>query len=322
MRPEDSQSNPTIPSIGNEPTPQLNPSPIVQLQSVAVDENPLFIENQNTSSPTSPLPHTQGATSAVQTSGGINDGTTAPNSITNTASFRADLPPVQDDATSRKSRKGVKIFIFLLCIIVLGAVGYYFFFMQNGSSDLPTIVNLGSSSANKAIAQDDLVLETAHNTSYLRPQQWVAQEDAGGFGTSEKSHDKPNAAVTMNEGVVESRFVNASADLYQKLRDQTIQSLKEQLELQNKMQASTVCTSPPVSTVEPDTSSTDSIVGLATVVMKCTRDDGEYVVKSRFVIGTDGGQRTMAVAAIQKQWDENEEIFQKMLDSVQVANNS
>ncbi len=317
MRPEDSQPNSSTPSSENTNT-QPNPIPATSFQPNPINEDSSPINNQ------SPLPPiTQSPVS--QSSGDIANEPTSSSLITDAASFKADLPPVIDDVTVKKSHRGVKLFVLLICVIALGAIGYYFFFMQNNpsSNNLPAILNSGLSPASKKISQDDLVLERVRNTSYLRPQQWVAQEEVsgGGFGTSEKSHEKPIAAVTMSEGAVEPKFANASADLYQKLRDQTMQSLKEQLELQNKMQTSTICTSSPTSTAEPDTLVTDSIVGLATVVMKCTRDDGEYIVKSRFVIGTDGGQRTIAVAAVQKQWDENNEIFQKILNSVQVSTN-
>lgn len=242
-----------------------------------------------------------------------------PNSITETASFKADLPLAVDDVTSGKRHGGFALFALVVCIVALCAVGYYLF-SQNSSNDLPVIGHLELLD-NGTISQDDLALEKATKTSYLRPRQWSAQDGIGGFGASEQSHEKPIALVVVKEGAIEAQFANASASTYQELRAKTAQVLKDQIELQNKMQTSTSCVAPPTGTVEPDSSSSESVIGLASVVVRCSRDDDEYIVKSRFVIGTDGGQRTITVAAVKKQWDKNDGIFQKILDSIQVSSN-
>lgn len=248
-----------------------------------------------------------------------------PQSIATTASFQADLPPIPENEPINRKGKGLKVFIVIFLVLVgLGAGGYFLLTRGGDPANLPAAVNPTTIFSGR-ITESDLVAETTPTTTYLRPKQWIQKELAGGvgYGTTEESHNRPLALVTLIEGAKDTKLANASKETYDKLRAATVQGLKDTLAIQSSgmQNDASSCTSQPTVDIQPGTKETDTIVTIATATMTCTRDDGEYIAETLFLVGRDGQQRSFAVAATGEEWDKNKAVFQKILDSVaQITN--
>lgn len=239
--------------------------------------------------------------------------------ITETASFQADLPPVSEDKPVAKKGKGLKVFIGVIVILAgLGAASY--FLIPRLTNNQVALDNLTGSVLNNA-AEVDLISETIANTTYLRPQQWVATKVGltQVYGASEQAEGQSVAMVTISEVLETSRASDSPEDGYAELRKfSTILEISNLPKTHTKPIFSS-CSSDIESKVEEDSKAVNNMTGLTLVTSTCTRDDGKYTVKARSAIGEDRRIRTITLAATASEWDKNKNAFQEMLDSIAVA---
>lgn len=217
--------------------------------------------------------------------------------------MRPDFHTSSSVSTPQKStgKKIVSIIIGLIVIAALGAGAYFYFF------------------SGKLVAAD-LVETTAQHTTYSHPKDWKSLPLGLGIETYTNSGEKPPAVATVT--VAESISIQYHGDdrpdnYYETIRSQevskeTVDSVKAFFRNGGKD-----CTSEIKFSVEPDTQTSEKTVGLVFATGTCMREDGEYVVKRRTVIGEDDGlYRHITVGASKDDWAKNEATYEAVLYGV------
>jgi len=320
---------PPINNLGGDVQPVGYPEPIIRPLSPELDIRNAAMVAANmirpaTPSPLPPIDSTGNQNMADNTE--VNEQPTLvfDQSITETESFKADLPPVLDDEPVRKKSKGLKIFITILLLLIGLGLGCYFFVLPRFTNSQQAIDNLTAAVLRNAENTEvSLVSEALTNTTYLRPEQWNKLEVLNGvvsrYGTVEQVSAQPVAMVTVVQTLPDSYAASASKDGYTQLRRLYLTSTIIKLPETIKADVFAACTTKPEPKVIEDTKKLNDTVGLTLVTSTCVRSDGEYTVKARSVVGSDARLRTITIAATAKAWEENEVTYQKILESIAVT---
>lgn len=201
-------------------------------------------------------------------------------------------------------KKILTIFISTLVVVALGFGAYHYF--------------LGNK-----LATADLVETTVKNTKYSYVEGWKSLPLGFGMETYTNSGENREsiAAVTVTEGVA-VRYVGDDKpdDYYETIRlramsQENVESIRAMFKNGENNYTSDIKFN-----VKPDTSTGDTIVGLALTTGSCTREDGVYIVKRRTVIGADDGlHRHITVGASESDWRKNSATYEAILNSVRQA---
>lgn len=208
-------------------------------------------------------------------------------------------PNPRTTATDTPKKRRGPVTFFVILIILSGLVVGLYFFSQIFSTK---------------IATSDLIEESYRSTTYLRPRQWKPLTVANGsaYGDLKGKDGKSTALVTLR--TLPTHFDVAESD-YPALRTQVLDSLTETSLASST--GSSPCSSVTDVQKEADASTTATMVGLIKLTSTCVRSDGSFTLKMHGILGKDGYVRLIAIMAAQKTWAENEEVFQKVLDSVE-----
>ena len=216
------------------------------------------------------------------------------------------VPQAAPSSSPQKStgRKVVTTIISLVVIAALGFGVYYYFFSGK-------------------LTSADLVESTAQNTIYSHPKDWKSLPLGLGVETYTNSDENSQsiATVTIAEGTSIQYYGDDKPDNYyetirsQSISKETVDAIKAAFRNGGKD-----CTSEIKFNVEPDTKTNETTVGLALATGTCTREDGEYTVKRRTVIGKDDGlHRHITIGASESDWTKNKATYEAMLNSIEQA---
>lgn len=208
-------------------------------------------------------------------------------------------------STSQPQLESRKIIPILAGLIVVGALaaGAYFFLF------------------NSKIQVSDLVQATSQQTTYLRPRQWRAVGTDGTYGDLKGANNKSTAVVAIKESEVMTSYTGASDAVYEQVRTQLMSQISVSAIAPTFQNSGVPCKSDITFKKEPDSKKTKNATGLFLMSGTCTREDGEFTVKIRSVVGiSDSRLRAVIVAARNIDWNNSGEAFQAVLDSVGQAN--
>lgn len=209
--------------------------------------------------------------------------------------------------SSPQKSTGRKILTLVLSLLIIGALGigaYYYFFSGK-------------------LAAADLTETTAQNTTYSHPKDWKSLPLGIGIETYTNSSEggQSIATVTIDEGISIQYHGDDKPDNYyetirsQALTKETVDSIAGVFRNGGKD-----CTSEIKFNPEADAQTNDTTVGLVLATGTCTREDGEYTVKRRTVIGKDDGlHRHITIGASEGDWTKNKATYEAMLNSVEQA---
>lgn len=260
-----------------------------------------------------PTPPTSPAITTPPVSAGTGQGNTPPASTNQSSSPSAPgLPPVLENDPQPRKKKGLIITLILLVLAGLG-VGAYFL-IPRPVDNQPALDSLTDAALNNA-AEIDLTSETINNTTYLRPQQWLSTRIGltDWYGSSAQSQGRPVAMVNVSQAQLASS--NTQVDSAQLRKFQAVSDISKLTETHAKPIFST-CSSEVDSKVEEDVQELNNSIGLTLITSTCSREDGQYIVKTRTVTNDDKRVRTITLAATSSEWDKNKNAFQKILESV------
>lgn len=167
------------------------------------------------------------------------------------------------------------------------------------------------------VSENDLVTSTTEDTSYLRPKQWSELTSSGvnGYGNKLASDDTSSAIIFVSKGSYLSKTVTTSSSesSISTFRDYVVNAEKDYAE--SDVKKSGGCSS--VSDVHVQTSSVQNqnSVGVFKITATCVKSGDDYHVVYYGLVGNDGYTRTVVLIASTSDWEKNEAIFNKMVDS-------
>ena len=210
--------------------------------------------------------------------------------------------PLATDDTPKPRHSAWKGIVGLIVLVGVGAYCYLTFFSAQ-------------------IFAHDLVEEKTQNTSYLRPRQWSkignSAVTASAFGNMKGDSGKSTAAVSVQVDTQHQQTLTTEADA-QRFRAQFLSLIDESSSAHFFQSDGVMCTTPIELTKKEDTTTTDTLHGMYYFTAACTRTNEKQKteVRSRAVLGKDGYFRSISVVATEDLWEQNEEIFEKILSSL------
>lgn len=234
--------------------------------------------------------------------------------VTETASFQASLPPIQDEPEEKKKHSGIGILFAIIAVVLVGVGGYFVYANMNGG-DTPITPLINSVAPTQPLQEI-----TAMTTVFSKPDTWTAQQ-AGSvniFGSPELDGTGYPVAI-LNVGEDENAnpdLVNATKDTYLAYRGSFTPAPEGERDFQSRMISTEIACRGQTREVKPDTYTTDTTTGLVIVTTKKPCESGERIAKKRITISTDGRLRSIEVEATTGEWTKNSATLEKVLASI------
>ena len=170
--------------------------------------------------------------------------------------------------------------------------------------------------ANGKVAESDLVSTTADGTTYLRPKQWqpVTVGTTAGYGDKLAKDGKSSAMVLVSKGSYTQGFESPTDEIIAALRKNVSGALTPTTAAP-KMKSDGDCSEVKDVTIAESTVKNDKSFGIVDISGTCLKDGITYKMVYYLLIGNDGYVRTTILVATEANWNKNEAVFNKMIDS-------
>lgn len=175
------------------------------------------------------------------------------------------------------------------------------------------------------VSASDLVEAETDNTTYLRPKQWkqLGETSSSKYGNMLGANGKSTAMILVSRSPTQSlSLANMSDSMVDKVRQSVLTTLTDESIASAFTNGDSGCKEVTNIQKKSDTRSAGSTTGIYTLTAECRRDDGMFVINMRGLFGKDGYVRTVGVVAAKNNWDRNQDVYQKMIDSVQQKDDS
>jgi len=321
MQPEENNPDPTI-----QPTATQNPQPSSYsertIQPLSPDMNLQDVATVASNIITPPVAPTPLASDTLVDGSNQSPIYVAEQPITETASFKADLPPIVDNTNTHKNhwRKSA---IIIVSLILLAIGGYVIYVRYNPTSPVAFIgdkaTNLIKGTNDNTVKESDLIVQKDTNIEYLRPKSWVLINGiAGGYKSKSGDTDTTINYAMAYISDVDTRLINLPEDQLELQRlHPTSSSLFDTTAKDFLQRAGRKCSTKVKFNSIADSNVMGNARGVYVNEASCETSEGTVLLKERTALRDDGRLLFTMIIAPENDWTNNADAYQKILNSVE-----
>lgn len=308
--PPDNYSNTQNGNV-NSPSPEAQPP----AQAQNIPATPSFSQN--------PTEAKELSTPPVQESPAV------PPSVHPTPISRIDTAATHEtDLVPDKPHNIRKLLIIVALILVAAGAGLAYWAYSSfgaGDSNRDSAVQEQEASSEapeiETVAVADLVEARTASATYQYPKTWYPVSGSGISGYESpiqntgglRSRVIANISEPTPDGIA---LASAPAGDVARVREQLIGAITKETAASSLQESGVRCTLDVTLKVTPDTSVSETNIGMYYSEVSCAQSEDDVVSQVHFVLGKDGRTKLLMILASRSTWDKSEEAFTQMLNSI------
>lgn len=214
--------------------------------------------------------------------------------------------PIANPVVKKPRKTAVLIGVIASVVVLTGFTAVVFLLI------LPSLGKISSS---------DLVSATSASTSYLYPKQWkeATVDSASGYGEKTSESGDYSALIVSEKLSYLQSGVNKSSDKQVAGIRQLLVELNSARAAEATIMKAGSCDSVKDVRVTESTVKNTNSIGIFKITGICSKEKVRYKVAYYTLLGNDGYARAITLVATESSWKQNEDVFNKMLDSAEQA---